>query len=134
MGWSALVGEDYATAVEHLSAAVEQTPGDWKPHLYLGWAYAESGDREKAREEWTAALGACRGDREWNQVVDAMRAHGVDASPELSVGETPDAARTMASAKARIASEDPRKRHMPKAIWWGIAAVLVAVSLAGRPS
>jgi Flp pilus assembly protein TadD len=43
-GWSALVEEDYAGAAQHLSVAVEDSPNDWKPHLCLGWAYAEGGD------------------------------------------------------------------------------------------
>ena len=132
-GWAALVEEDYVRAEEHLRVAVEDSPGDWKPHLYLGWAYAETGDPVLAREEWVTALGACRGDQPWNDVVDVMRAYGVDASAEDAVGDAGDAVEARAAVKAQLAAEDPGKRHSPKILWWSVAAALVGVSLAGRP-
>lgn len=133
VGWAALVEEDYLRAEEHLRVAVEDSPGDWKPHFYLGWAYAETGNPALAREEWVTALGACREDQTWNDVVDVMRAYGADASAEDAVGDAGDTVEARAAVKARLAVEDPGKRHFPKIIWWSVAAVLVGVSLAGRP-
>lgn len=104
-GWAALVEEEYVQAVEHLNLAVEDSPGDWKPHLYLGWVHAETGDPMLAREEWVTALGACSDDMSWNQVVDVMRAYGADASADDAVGDSGDTIEAKAAVKARLAAE-----------------------------
>lgn len=48
--------ENYEMAIQELTTAVENSPGNWEPRLWLGRAYAESGALEEAHEAFFEAL------------------------------------------------------------------------------
>jgi len=51
-----LADENYDDAIEQLTLAIENAPDNWEPHMYLGRAYAEIGELEKAHDEMFRAL------------------------------------------------------------------------------
>ncbi len=48
--------QNYEKAVEQLKIAIRNKPADWQPHLYLGMAYADTGELQMAHDEFFAAL------------------------------------------------------------------------------
>ncbi len=51
-----LADENYDDAIEQLTLAIENAPQNWEPHMYLGSAYAETDQLEKAHDELFLAL------------------------------------------------------------------------------
>jgi len=51
-----LADQNYEDAIEQLTLAIENAPDNWEPRMYLGSAYAEIGDLERAHDEMFRAL------------------------------------------------------------------------------
>ncbi|MBD3367492.1 MAG: tetratricopeptide repeat protein [Candidatus Eisenbacteria bacterium] len=51
-----LADKNYEDAIEQLTLAIENAPDNWEPRMYLGSAYAETGELEMAHDELFQAL------------------------------------------------------------------------------
>lgn len=68
-----LADKNYEKAIEQLTIAVKNSPEAWEPHMYLGWAYADLEELEKAHDEWFAALDLAPDEKSTDQVENVIK-------------------------------------------------------------
>lgn len=80
LGRLLLERKDYKQALEHLSLALEMNPSDNNARAALGSALFLSGDKDRARELWSALIkGDNTGLQECELYLRTLRAHGLAA-------------------------------------------------------
>ena len=64
--------EDYEKAVEQLQLAIRNNASDWRPHMYLGMAYADTHILDMAHDEFFAALDLALSEKDKETVENAI--------------------------------------------------------------
>jgi tetratricopeptide (TPR) repeat protein len=93
-----LADKNYDKAIEQLKIAIKNAPVDWRPHMYLGMAYADTDELEKAHDEFFGALDLAQDDPAKEAVENALTHYwlvydkegerNIDAAQfELAIGE-----------------------------------------------
>lgn len=64
--------ENYEKAIEQLTLAIRNNPEAWEPHMWLGRAYADTEELEKAHDEFFTALDLAQDEKSKQQVEDTI--------------------------------------------------------------
>jgi tetratricopeptide (TPR) repeat protein len=65
--------KDYDRAVEQLQTAIRNSPSDFRPHMYLGMAYADTDKLQEAHDEFFKALDLAKDEGGKKQVDDTIK-------------------------------------------------------------